>query len=365
MCPSATAFTPPPRPRLALLLTLLALLQQRGAAYPEMAGSCGRPTGTHLPNEAQTGDGGFAVGLEILGPSSTAERRATVTLSHRSGTRGLKGFLLRAVDAETLAELGSFAQLPPSTMLYEGCTRPAAAVCQQGKGKHDHDRRCLDDEEKDRHGHDDDAPVALPATLEVQWPADRELRLMFWAVDDKHRYYLAQTSSSPAAAAAGDASELDLRLASCPREALPLPVVATSLAGFVLVVALGAIPAVRLHPGLLKVIMTHRRLQDLLPVGVWDCLPTMLQVALEHYGGFGGWTAGQVGVVALWLVAQGAAAAIAASEVRGFPLDVTAIRVLGKLAACGQCAPVTRLTSISESDQLSPSAICMAAEAHH
>eukprot|EP01043_Picozoa_sp_COSAG02_P114508 COSAG02_NODE_50816_length_318_cov_0.703196_1_plen_82_part_10 len=74
--------------RATLVALALALLQQRSSAYPEMAGSCGRPTGTHLPNEAETGDGGFTVQMSIAASNvdTTGERSATVTLSHRSRT---------------------------------------------------------------------------------------------------------------------------------------------------------------------------------------------------------------------------------------------------------------------------------------
>lgn len=332
---------------LAVALLVHALqLMQRSAAYPEMAGSCGRPTGTHLPNEAEAGDGGFTVQMEIAASVAEGERSATVTLSHRSKT-SLKGFLLRSVDAQSLGELGNFTQLPPSTMLYEGCTRPAAAVCQLGK-KGDHDRRRRmddaggggdDDDHHEHHGHD--APVTLPAHMRVTWPADHEIRLMFWAVDDKHRYYLAQTSSSPSGGSV--ASELDPRLESCPREALPLPVVGASLAGFALVVVLGMIPAVRMHPALAKSAIEHRTAQDLLPEGLVKLLPALVQDVIWQYGGIGGWTVGQLGVVGLWLCAQGVAVAIAARGVRGFPWDVVATRVLGKLAAAGAQSPLLSL----------------------
>ena len=331
-----------------VMLTTTLLQLQLSAAYPEMAGSCGRPAGKHLPNEADTSDGGFAVDMmESVAIAGGAEQRsARVTLSHRSRT-SLKGFLLRAVDTQTLAELGSFTELPPSTMLYEGCARPAAAVCQQGKGGHDRRRRRRLDEEHGKHHdkHDDKSHVALPAHMMVTWPADRELRLMFWAVDDKHRYYLAQTTSAPAGPFSAAASELDPRLKSCPREALPLPVIAASLAGFVLVVVLAAIPAVRRHPALAKVAVRHRTSQDLLPEGLMKLLPTLLQEIVRHYGGVGGWTLGQVGVVGLWLCAQGVAVAIAVGGVRGFPWDAVVVRVLGKLAASGfviLLLPITR-----------------------
>eukprot|EP01043_Picozoa_sp_COSAG02_P016409 COSAG02_NODE_720_length_18054_cov_23.121192_11_plen_350_part_00 len=327
---------------LAVALHVLQLMQ-RSVAYPEMAGSCGRPTGTHLPNEAETGDGGFAVQLEIVDTVADGERSATVTLSHRSKT-SLKGFLLRAVDAQSLVELGTFTKLPPSTMLYEGCTRPAAAVCQLGeKGDHDRRRRRRMDDDDDEHDHDHDhdhAPVTLPAHMLVTWPADREVRLMFWAVDDKHRYYLAQTSSSPGGSVA---SELDPRLETCPREALPLPVVAASLAGFALVVVLGTIPAVRMHPALAKSVVEHRAAQDLLPERLVKLLPALVQDAIWQYGGIGGWTVGQLGVAGVWLCAQGVAVAIAARGVRGFPGDVIAARVLGKLAAAGAHSPLLAL----------------------
>eukprot|EP01044_Picomonas_judraskeda_P007628 COSAG03_NODE_830_length_5694_cov_5.181233_2_plen_289_part_00 len=277
---------------LAMLATVLLQLQL-SVAYPEMAGSCGRPAGKHLPNEADTSDGGFAVEMmeSVAVAGGAGQRSARVTLSHRSRT-SLKGFLLRAVDTQTLAELGSFTELPPSTMLYEGCARPAAAVCQQGKDGHDRRRRL---------GHDDKSHVVLPAHMVVTWPAERELRLMFWAVDDKHRYYLAQTSSAPAGPLSAAASELDPRLESCPREALPLPVIAASLAGFALVVVLGAVPAVQRHPALAKLVVRHRSSRDLLPEGAVKLLPTLLQEIIAHYGGVGGWTLGQLGVGGLWL----------------------------------------------------------------
>lgn len=270
-------------------------------AYPEMAGSCGRPGGVHLPNEGgdNPSDGGFSVTL-VEHPTSdpaSLERTGSVTLSHTS-RRSVEGFLLRAVDADTLAEMGSFSQLPPSTALYEGCARTAASVTHTDEG------------------------IALPASMQISWLADRPLRLMFWPVDDENRYYLAQTSS---AAALGQASELDPRLESCPREALPLPAVCASLAGFVIAVAVGTVPAARLHPAILKVVIPHIGLGDLLPM-------------LKHsYYGLGGWTVGQLGVTGIWMAGQITAMVMMMLGINGFPIQAAGYRAFGKLAACGKC----------------------------
>ena len=284
----------------ALALQLMPLAIE---GYPEMAGSCGRPGGVHLPNAADTGDGGFSVLLQEQphNDPATQERTASVTLAHSSRT-SLSGFLLRAVDAETLAELGTFSQLAPSTMLYEGCARPAAAVCQSvqcGRG-----RRQLDGHD---HGDRGDRGIALPALMQIAWPADRPLRLMLWAVDSEHRYYLSQTTSADAGARYQAPSELDPRLESCPREAVPLPVIGASLAGFLLVVAIGAVPAFKVQPAMLT----------------------------KHYG-LGGWTAGELCVAMIWMSAQVSAIAIAFAGIDGFPAKATFGRALGKLAACGK-----------------------------
>jgi hypothetical protein len=266
-----------------------------------------------------TGDGGFAVALtnqqiahQPATAASAAERTATVTLSHRSRTH-VEGFLLRAVDAKTLDEEGTFTKLAPSTMLYEGCARPAAAVCQNGKGKNGGGGG---DDDEDEDG------VTLPMMLQVAWPADKELRVMFWAVDSEHRYYLAQAGSGDIAAAVAEVSELDPRLVVCPREALPPAVVGTSLAGFALVVLLGAIPAVRLNPKLMRVVVKRRELGDLLP-------------ALNMRYGIGGLTMGQLGVAGIWLASQLGALGIGMRDVRGFPVQATFGRSLGKLAGGG------------------------------
>ena len=177
-----------PQQRSNVIVALIAAVlstMNTASSYPEMAGSCGRPSGVHLPNEADTQNGGYTVALSAIEEPGDAasERTATVTLSHRSRLK-LEGFLLRAVDSLTLAELGTFTELAPHTQIYQGCTRPAAAVCQLGKQKSGHDS------------------LELPLTLRIRWPTGHALRLMFWAVDDKHRceYCVGSCGDFPAVA---------------------------------------------------------------------------------------------------------------------------------------------------------------------
>jgi len=276
-------------------------------AYPEMAGSCGRPGGIHLPNAAQAGSGGFSVEL-----SSPAAGGATVTLTHESKD-AIEGFLLRAVDADTLAELGTFdaASLPPNTGLYEGCNRTEAAVCQMPGGAGGRRRRRRLQRRRLHHDHDDD--VALPLIVQLSWPKEREMRVMFWAVDNKHTYYLAQASTSAAAVAP---LELDPRLLSCTHEPLQPAAMAISLAGFAAVVALGAV--VR-HSTSLRKTVPHRPVVTL----------------LGHDYGLGGGSLAEVGAGALFLGCQGAAAAQAWVGITGYPAQATSSRVAGLLAASG------------------------------
>lgn len=313
---AALAITPPPRVY----------------AYPEMAGSCGRPVGSHLPNAADgLGDGGFVVGIaQVYPPGRGALSIGNVTLSHRDGPRKLSGFLLRAVDAETMEELGTFSSLPDNTMLYEGCRRKAAAVCHV-------DKRSMSEKKKFHRKKDAGAkhwspgdPVDLPARMQLTWPADQNVRLLFWAVTGHHNFLFAQANTGPAMA---PSSQTDPRLmqAGCTHAALSPSAMALSLCGLGAVAILGALPQVRYSLWLRGKVTPY---VHLITLGGADY-------------GLGGWSRGRTAAALLWMCAQGGALFVAVQLIPGFPLQATVGRGLGTLAAAGFCVvlvPVSRFS---------------------
>ena len=305
--------------RLPLVLGVCAWMGLRVVveAFPEMAGSCGRPGGIHLPNEAETGGGGFSVGLGSIQNDGNT-KTATVTLAHESKSN-IEGLLLRAIDADSHAELGDFTGLAGGTMLYEGCTRTTAAVCQERRKDGRGGRRRLGDDDED------DGHVELPATMTLSWPATKQIRVMFWAVDDKHEYYLAQDSSDQGPTI----DEITLPMI-CTHPALPTTPMATSLGGLAAVSVIGSLRQLRTSAFIRKMV-PHKH----------------VIVFLGSNYGLGGWSYGEILAGIVFLLAQAAAGYQAWLAIPGFPMQATSARVAGMLSASGMSMvmlPVSRFS---------------------
>jgi hypothetical protein len=101
--------------------------------------------------------------------SNTDTKTALVSLVHPEPRAAFSGFLLKSYDLETGKYIGSFSKLPAYTELYGGCPVPEAAV--------HHNQEAYWDGQQDK------------LTVQVEWPADRELGFVCFPVRSEFEWY--------------------------------------------------------------------------------------------------------------------------------------------------------------------------------